>query len=111
MTFIEAWSDLPKMLPMDARDRWAQGAGVRRLSTRVADLGNATGLIDLGAPCLKQEASKDPEIADFVSRAEISETPGSRPTRTPARTSTSEAVAGRDWRLDRNSVPKMRKIV
>ena len=71
MTFIEAWSDLPGMMPMDkAADRWAQGAGIKRLSTRVPGLGNAQGLIDLDAAWMKAAAAADKEVADFVYRAE-----------------------------------------
>ena len=71
MTFIEAWSDLPGMMPMDkAKDRWAQGAGIRRLSTKVPGLGNDKGLIDLDAQYMKDAAAKDKDVADFVCRAE-----------------------------------------
>lgn len=71
MTFIEAWSDLPGMLPMDkSKDRWAEGAGVRRLSTRVPGLGNSEGKIDLDAPYMKDAAAQDKDVADFVYRAQ-----------------------------------------
>lgn len=70
MTFIEAWSDLPGLgATDDPTDRWAEGPGVHRLSTRIPGLGNATGLIDLDADWMQQAASQDPEIADFVGRA------------------------------------------
>lgn len=50
VTFVEAWSNLPGMLPAnDSTDRWAEGPGVKRLSTKVPGLGNAEGLIDLEA--------------------------------------------------------------
>jgi len=70
MTFIEAWSDQPDLLPMsDPSDRWAEGPDVDRLSTKIPGLGNATGLIDLTSDAMQQAASEDPEIADFVRRA------------------------------------------
>jgi hypothetical protein len=70
MTFIEAWSDLPGLLPTaDAQDRWAEKAGVHRLSTKVPGLGNATGLINLDSPWMQEAAKADLEIADFVARA------------------------------------------
>ena len=71
MTFIEAWSVQPGMLPIkDATtDRWAEGAGVKRLSTRVPGLGNARGLIDLDAQWMKDDAKKDKDLANFVNRA------------------------------------------
>ncbi len=70
ITFIEAWSDQPDYLPMsEADDPWAEGPGVRRLSTRLPGLGNETGLIDLDSEAMRQAAEHDAEIADFVRRA------------------------------------------
>ena len=70
MTFIEAWSDIPDMLPFtDAEDRWAEGPTVNRLSTRVPGLGNADGLIDLEAQWMLDAAAEDELVADFVRRA------------------------------------------
>ena len=70
MTFIEAWSDLQGLLPMsDAGDRWAEGADVHRLSTKVPGLGNENGRIDPDASWMKKAAARDPEIADFAKRA------------------------------------------
>jgi hypothetical protein len=44
ITFIEAWTDEPGFLPMNATiDRWAEGKAVSRLSTRVPGLGRADG--------------------------------------------------------------------
>ncbi len=69
MTFIEAWSDQPGLLPTsDPSDRWAEGANVPRLSTKLPGLGNATGLIDIDSEAMQRAASEDPEIADFVRR-------------------------------------------
>ena len=71
MTFIEAWSDLPGMMPMDkTADRWAQGAGIKRLSTKVPGLGNDEGLIDLDGAWMKAAAAADKDVADFAYRAE-----------------------------------------
>ncbi|MDH4283344.1 MAG: hypothetical protein OEV36_11870 [Myxococcales bacterium] len=70
MTFIEAWSDQPGLLPMpDPADRWAEGEDVRRLSTKIPGLGNETGLIDLDSDAMVLAAREDPEVADFVRRA------------------------------------------
>jgi hypothetical protein len=69
MTFIEAWSDLPGMLPMtDEKDTWAEGPGVHRLSTRVPGLGNEEGRIDPAGRWMMDAARGDPEIADFARR-------------------------------------------
>ena len=71
MTFIEAWSDLPGMLPTsDPADVWAEGEGVHRLSTKVPGLGNEAGLIDLDGDCMAQAADRDEDIADFLTRAQ-----------------------------------------
>ncbi|MGB8224528.1 MAG: hypothetical protein WCF10_18185 [Polyangiales bacterium] len=71
MTFIEAWSDQPGLLPTsDPTDRWAEGPDVHRLSTKIPGLGNATGLIDLSSEAMQRAASGDPKVADFVSRAQ-----------------------------------------
>ncbi|MDH3201858.1 MAG: hypothetical protein OEM15_13265 [Myxococcales bacterium] len=70
MTFIEAWSDQPGLLPIsDPNDPWAEGPDVHRLSTKIPGLGNATGLIDLNSEAMQRAASEDPEVADFVTRA------------------------------------------
>lgn len=71
MTFIEAWSDQAGMRPTeDPSDRWAEAPMVRRLSTRVPGLGNATGLIEPGADWMAEAAQRDPELADFVRRTQ-----------------------------------------
>lgn len=70
MTFIEAWSDIPGMLPFtDANDRWAEGADVSRLSTRVPGLGNADGRIDPAADWMTEAAADDEVLLDFIYRA------------------------------------------
>ena len=70
ITFIEAWSDLPGYLPMDAEaDPWAEGAVPGRLSTRIPGLGTSDGLIDLDGPEMTAAAEQDADIAEFVWRA------------------------------------------
>ncbi len=69
MTFIEAWSDLPGLLPMPDDDRWAEAPNVPRLSTRVPGLGNATGTLDLDSKWMQQAAEDDTDVAEFARRA------------------------------------------
>ncbi len=69
MTFIEAWSDLPGMLPQGLDDPWAEAVDYPRLSTRVPGLGNSTGLIDLSSSWMAEASAVDPEVADFALRA------------------------------------------
>jgi len=68
ITFIEAWSDYPSLLPMDKKDYWAEGEGIKRLSTRVPGLGNTRGRIELKARWMIEAAHKDPELADMIHR-------------------------------------------
>lgn len=71
ITWIEAWSDQPDLLPMDGdADPWAEGEGVTRLSTRIPGLGNAEGRIDLHGEAMTAAAEDDPDVADFVRRAD-----------------------------------------
>jgi len=69
MTFIEAWSDLPELLPQGDDDRWAEASDYPRLATKVPGLGTPTGTIDLDSEAMMAAADADPEIADFVMRA------------------------------------------
>ena len=69
MTFIEAWSDLPGLLPLAADDPWGEAADVPRLSTRVPGLGNGDGLIDLDGDWMRDAEARDPDVADFALRA------------------------------------------
>jgi hypothetical protein len=70
MTFIEAWSDLPGLLPTPhAADRWAEGPDAHRLSTKIPGLGNTTGRIDLDSDWMKEAENRDKEVADFAKRA------------------------------------------
>lgn len=68
MTFIEAWSDYPSLIPMDKNDYWAEGDSVHRLSTKVPGLGNSEGRIDIREPWFKAAAKKDPEVGDLFIR-------------------------------------------
>jgi len=68
ITFIEAWSDYPSLLPMDKKDYWAEGAGVKRLSARVPGLGNADGHIYIKSAPMKAAAEKDADLADLLHR-------------------------------------------
>lgn len=68
ITFIEAWSDFPSLLPMDKEDYWAEGDNVERLSTRVPGLGNKTGLINPSAIWTLEAARNDPDLADLFYR-------------------------------------------
>jgi hypothetical protein len=69
MTFIEAWSDLPGQLPMAEDDTWAEGEDVTRLSTRIPGLGTADARLELGSAEMEAAAATDPDVADFVYRA------------------------------------------
>ncbi len=69
MTFIEAWSDLPALLPQDDADRWAESPDYPRLANKIPGLGKPSGTIDLDSPEMSAAAEADAEIADFVRRA------------------------------------------
>ena len=69
VTFIEAWSDLPGLVPLGFEDAWAETDDFPRLSTRIPGLGNETGRIDLQSSWMVQAAEQDPELADFAMRA------------------------------------------
>lgn len=68
ITFIEAWSDFPSLLPMDTTDYWAEGDNVNRLSTRVPGLGNNEGRIDRKADWMLRAAAQDTALADMLQR-------------------------------------------
>ena len=71
VTFIEAWSDQPSLLPMDGEaDPWAEGADVGRLSTRIPGLGTTSGRIDPTGDPMTSAAATDPEVADFAARTQ-----------------------------------------
>ena len=70
MTFIEAWSDLPGLLPQEGReDKWGERGSVNRLSTRVPGLGHGDGTLDLESSWMVEAAESDPDIAAFALRA------------------------------------------
>jgi hypothetical protein len=69
MTFIEAWSDLPELLPLADHDPWGEADDVPRLATRIPGLGRTDGRIDLDSSWMVEAASADPQIADFALRA------------------------------------------
>ncbi|MCB9478127.1 MAG: hypothetical protein H6683_00455 [Deltaproteobacteria bacterium] len=70
VTFVEAWSDIPGLLPYDdPEDAWAEGEDVNRLSTRIPGLGKSSGRIDVDGACMAQVAAEDADVADFVKRA------------------------------------------
>jgi hypothetical protein len=69
-TFIEAWSDDPSLLPMaDSADEWGEGE-TSRLSTRIPGLGSPDGALDLDAAWMSEAAANDPDVLDFVTRAQ-----------------------------------------
>ncbi len=71
MTFIEAWTDSPALLPMkDAKDLWGEGPDVHRLSTKIPGLGNKTGRIDPAGTWMGKIGAQDAEVADFATRAQ-----------------------------------------
>ena len=70
MTFVEAWSDQPALLPFAATaDAWGEAPDVLRLSTRVPGLGTGSGKIELDGAAMQAAASQDPLVADFRARA------------------------------------------
>lgn len=70
MSWIEAWSDLPGLLPMDAAlDPWAEGPGVTRLASRIPGLGDPSGDIDPAGEAMDRAAAADVDVADFQARA------------------------------------------
>ena len=70
MTFIEAWSDLPTLVPtQDPSDLWGERSPIGRLSTRIPGLGKTDGRIDLDGAAMATAAANDPDVADFVKRA------------------------------------------
>ncbi len=71
MTFLEAWSVLPGLGPVDYdADPWAEGPDVHRLSTRLPGLGSPSGALDLESEAMQAAAEADEEVADFVWRAQ-----------------------------------------
>jgi hypothetical protein len=69
ITWIEAWSDLPGMLPSPPDDPWAEGEDVSRLSTRIPGLGNEAGRIDPEGQAMIDAGLSDADVEDFRQRA------------------------------------------
>lgn len=70
VTFIEAWSDQPGMMPMDRdADPWAEGPEVARLATRVPGLGTPDGVVALDTEWMEAASAADADVADFALRA------------------------------------------
>jgi len=75
ITFIEAWSDFPSLLPMgpgadgiwDESEYWALN-DAKRLATKVPGLGSATGKIAIGTICMDEAAELDADIAELLKR-------------------------------------------
>jgi hypothetical protein len=75
ITFIEAWSDFPSLLPMgpgadsiwDESDYWALN-DANRLATKLPGLGSATGKIAIGTTCMDELAERDTDVAELLKR-------------------------------------------
>ena len=69
ITWIEAWSDQPGLLPVEATtDPWGQAADFPRLAARVPGLGSASGFVDPEGAAVQAAAEADADVADFVGR-------------------------------------------
>ncbi len=68
MSFIEAWSDLPDLLPQSDEDRWAEASDYPRLSTRVPGLGSQTGVLQFEGEPIAQWMDADAELRDLQAR-------------------------------------------
>ena len=67
MTFIEAWSDLGELRPMNPEnDYWAEAKEVKRLSTKVPGLGAHKGKINRKA--LRKLAKNDEDLNNLKKR-------------------------------------------
>lgn len=69
ITFIEAWTDEEKLLPMDViSDPWGEQGNVKRLSTKVPGLGTPEGFIRANDKNLITLAAEDEDILDLRRR-------------------------------------------
>jgi hypothetical protein len=68
-TFIEAWSNLPALLPQGEADAWAEASDYPRLATRIPGLGTPKGALDIRSQWMREAADNDPDVADFAERA------------------------------------------
>ena len=69
ITWIEAWSDVDGLRPTSAEDPWGEQGDIGRLSARIPGLGNAEGKIDIDSVWMEEAAEADPDVADFLVRA------------------------------------------
>ena len=70
MTFIEAWSDLPDLVPTtDPKDLWGERTDIGRLSTRVPGLGKADGRIEIAGSWMIDAGANDKDVAELAKRA------------------------------------------
>jgi len=78
ITFIEAWSDFESKLPENMNagadsvwsedEYWGKQANIRRLSTKVPGLGNATGSIDIHSSWMSDAAAADKDVEELLRR-------------------------------------------
>lgn len=68
ITFIEAWSDYPSLLPMPVEDQWAQGEQVSRIANKVPGLGFGDGNINGESSPLIEAAKYDSDLANLLGR-------------------------------------------
>ena len=69
MTWIEAWSDLPELLPQNETDRWAEDPNYPRLGTRIPGLGQSQGAFEWNSNEVLERVQGDEEVMDFIERA------------------------------------------
>jgi hypothetical protein len=70
ITFVEAWSDDKELLPMNPdKDFWAQGANVKRLSTKVPGLGSKDGKIHRKS--LRKSSKEDKDLKNLLKRLRL----------------------------------------
>lgn len=70
ITWIEAWSDLDGLRPTTAEDPWGEHSDIGRLGSRIPGLGTPSGTIVLDSPEMDAARAADPDVDDFVYRAE-----------------------------------------
>ena len=68
ITWIEAWSDLPTLLPQTDDDRWAEDLNYPRLGTRIPGLGQESGPFDWTSDEVLNLVQDDLEVMDFIER-------------------------------------------
>ena len=68
MTWIEAWSDQPSLLPQMMEDMWGEDPDYPRLGGRVIGLGQPQGEIDWTSDEAIAFAEGDAEVLDFMER-------------------------------------------